>query len=66
MNIYHLTASIRQANGHQVWEIEADSPEEALAKYKQGEGEVIHEEIEIGSLEDVSLADIEDVTGDQE
>jgi hypothetical protein len=66
MNIYHLMASIKQASGHQIWEIEAESPEEALKKYKQGEGNVVHEEIEVGSLDDVRLEDIEDVTGDPE
>lgn len=59
---YHITAGVNQANGHQVWEVKANSPKEALQKFREGEGDVVHEEIEVYSLEEVTLADVEEVT----
>lgn len=63
---YHITASVRNASGHQLWEVEADSPEDALAKFNDGEGDIVHEEIEVNSLEDVTLDDVEEAREESE
>lgn len=52
---YHIDVDIKNANGTQCWEVEAESPEEALRKYNDGDGEVVHEEIEVTELEDATL-----------
>lgn len=56
---YQLTRSVQSAQGYQVFEVEADSEEEAFAKFQQGEGDVVHEEIEVTDLGDWSIDDIE-------
>jgi len=55
---YHINTKIKSAKGFQTWEIEADSSDNALELFKNGEGNVVEEEIEITSLE---IPDIDDV-----
>lgn len=58
MKKYWINADIRSVNGTQLWQVEADSPEEALEAFNNGSGDVVHEEIEVQSLEEVTLDDI--------
>lgn len=53
-----IDVEAKDFNGHQTWTMEAETPEEALQKYKNGEGEISGEEIEVTSLEEPSLKDV--------
>lgn len=50
MKKYHIMVQVDKAHGHQCWEVEARSREEALQKYNEGNGEIIHEELEVTAL----------------
>lgn len=52
---YFIDVEVKRACGTQIWEIEADSPEDALAKFQEGGGDIIQEELEVLSLEEVAL-----------
>ena len=58
---FHITASVRNVQGHQLWELEADNKRDALEKFEDGEGNVIHEELEVCALDDVTINDVEEV-----
>lgn len=47
---YQWIAEVTNANGSQVWEVEANSPEEARDKIKSGEGDIIEEEINVNGI----------------
>lgn len=55
---YQILVDVRSVSGTQLWEVAADSPEDALAKYNAGEGDVVGEEIEVTSLEEARLSDV--------
>jgi hypothetical protein len=59
---YEANIGVKDVAGSQQWEIEADSPEDALRRWKAGEGEVVHEELEVQSLDDVYAKDFTEVT----
>lgn len=60
---YQILVDVRSVSGTQLWEVEADSPEDALAKYNDGDGDVVHEEIEVTSLEDAILSNVSEAGG---
>jgi hypothetical protein len=47
MKKYQVTIPVTLAKGHQFWEVEADSPEEAKEIVKNGGGEFIADEIDV-------------------
>jgi chromosome segregation ATPase len=57
---YLLTCGIKEASGHQCWTVDADSPEDALAKFKAGEGDFYAEEVEVTSLDEPDIAILPD------
>lgn len=56
---YLLPVPVESVNGTQYWEVEAGSAEEAIREFKNGKGEPVHDEIEVTSLGEVSLDDVE-------
>lgn len=50
MKKYQIVVPVEQAHGHQIWEVEAESREDALKKYKEGQGEIVADEVEVTSL----------------
>jgi len=57
---YRLTCPIEDANGIQVYEVEAATPEGALAVWKKGETECVCEEIEVTRLGEPEIEEIDD------
>jgi hypothetical protein len=58
---FSLLVGVTRATGHQVYELEASSKEDAVARFNQGEGHCIHEELEVESLEEVDIDEVEEV-----
>ena len=56
---YSITVDVVSAQGYQVFEVEAESKEKAYAKFCAGEGDIVHEEIEITELGEFRFKDIE-------
>lgn len=50
-----VTTSVTAAAGHQYWEVEADSIEEAKIKFDEDGGEFINEEVEVTDIEFESI-----------
>jgi len=44
---YYIDVDVIKASGSQTWEVEADSPEQALVELKKGEGDIIDTDIEV-------------------
>lgn len=44
---YTIQTKVLAVSGHQFWTVVADSEEEALQKYKEGDYEFEHEDIEV-------------------
>lgn len=44
---YIVTANVQLASGIQVWEVMAESPEDARRRWEDGEAVLLHEEIEV-------------------
>lgn len=55
MSKYEIHCSIKRATGTQVWEVEANSEQDALARHNRGESELISEEIEVHELGETSV-----------
>lgn len=49
-SVYLVTVPAREVSGEQVFEVSADSPEEAIKLVEAGEGEVVEENLEVQSL----------------
>ena len=60
MKRYIVTVQVATAEGYQVYVVDADSPEAAIEAYHAGEGELTDEEINITSLEDPGIEDVEE------
>lgn len=58
---YELTVPVESVNGTQLWRVKAESPKDAIARFKKGEGDCIGEEIEVTSLGEVSVSDVQEV-----
>lgn len=58
---YNITVGVHNVQGYQVWELEAGSPEEALELYNSGAGDVVHEELEVCSLDEAHIDNVEEV-----
>jgi len=59
MKKYIITTTVTSARGNQVWEVKAKSKEDALKRFKSGEGDIVAEELEVQDFT-VSLDDIEE------
>ncbi len=46
---YRVDVDVESASGFQTWEVEADSPEQALVKLKKGDGDIVENQIEVTS-----------------
>lgn len=49
---YEIIVPITRATGHRVYEVEASSPEEALALYHQGDVDFVDEVIDVEDVGD--------------
>lgn len=58
MSIYYITSEIKSVSGWQQWRVEAESKEEALELFQQGNAYFIDEDIEVLDIEDKKV-DIE-------
>lgn len=47
MKKYHVEIDCTNFYGTQIWEIEADSKEEALKKYNAGKGDIVETNVEV-------------------
>lgn len=50
MSKYIVTVDVLAATGTQTWEVEADSPQDAIDKHNKGIGEFLFEDIEVSEL----------------
>jgi hypothetical protein len=50
MSKYIVTVDVIHATGTQSWEVEADSPQDAIDKYNKGGGDFLFEDIEVTDL----------------
>lgn len=50
MKLYTLTYEVLQATGSQTYCVRAESEEEAIQKYKNGEANCVYEDIEVGEV----------------
>jgi hypothetical protein len=55
---YLLPVPVESVNGTQYWAVEATSPARAIAAFRQGQGSIVHEEIEVTALGEVNVADV--------
>jgi len=60
MHKYMIPVCVTKAEGQQTFSVEADSPEEAIEAFKNGEGELVEEEIEVTDLDTESIS-VEDL-----
>jgi hypothetical protein len=51
MKTYHFDVPVACAEGTQTFAVEAESPEEAMRKLRNGGGEIIAQEIEVQDLD---------------
>lgn len=49
---YQIQREVLSVNGNQFWEVEAQSAEDAVAKFKRGLGKFLCEEIEVTKIGD--------------
>lgn len=47
---YEVPTRVENAEGTQTWLVEADSPEDAIARVKRGEGVFLRDEIEVTEI----------------
>ena len=47
---FRINRDVEQASGVQVFEVEADSTNEAYQKFKVGEGDIVDHEVEVTHL----------------
>ena len=59
MAIYQILVPVKKATGHQTFLVEAESENEALAKYEAGQASFEGEEIEVGSLGEPEVSILE-------
>lgn len=57
---YEITVDVERAEGWQLWRVEAASKEDALAKFKNGEGDCICENLEVTELCEPTLASVDE------
>ena len=62
MKIFDITLGGNSHHSTVVWQIKANSKEEALEKYKNGEGDIIFEEVEVMGFDEISKDDITEKT----
>lgn len=55
---YLLPVPVESVNGTQYWAVEAASPARAIAAFRQGQGSIVHEEIEVTALGEVNVEDV--------
>lgn len=55
---YVIPLEVKSCNGNQEFIVEADSIEEAIEKFKNGEGEFLSEEIEVMDFEEIDVSAI--------
>ena len=55
---YLLPVPVESVSGTQYWAVEATSPAKAIAAFRTGQGEILHEDIEVTSLGEVNVADV--------
>jgi len=60
MPLYRLRVPVERASGEQIHEIEADSPEEALALWETGEHECVSEELEVDKIGEPEIEEIKE------
>ena len=58
---FSVVVSVDSVRGTQTFSVEADSPADALGLIKAGEGEITAEELEVQSLWEFHLEDVEEV-----
>lgn len=61
MKKYQIQTVVEAASGTQLWSVVAESEAEALAKFKQGLGEFVEEEVEVTQLGEPHVIGVEDV-----
>jgi hypothetical protein len=55
MTTYYITSEVKSVAGWQQWRVEAESEEEALRLFRQGDVEFVDEEIEVQDIEDENV-----------
>jgi hypothetical protein len=55
---YLLPVPVESVSGTQYWAVEATSPARAIAAFRQGQGSIVHEEIEVTALGEVDVQDV--------
>lgn len=59
MATYRIIQEVKRASGWQSWTVEAQNAEEALSKHRAGESEFEDSEVEVTSLEEPEIREIE-------
>ena len=65
MKKYMITVNVESASGTQDWVVEAESAEDALERYNNGEGDIEYSEIEVTQLGDVSIEQVVEMKDDK-
>ena len=48
---YHVTVQVKEVEGNQIWEIDAETSDLARQGVKDGRGDIVEEEIEVTGLD---------------
>lgn len=57
---YNINIEVTTANGYQVVQVEANSKEDALKKFNDGGGDIIEHEVEVESICEVTIDNVEE------
>ncbi len=60
MSKYEINVDVSDVRGWQIFHVEANSEEEAIEKFENGEGEFVEQELEIMAIDDPRATLIED------
>lgn len=63
MKKFRIICAVERASGNQTWLVDADSREDALKRYKAGEGVFEAEEVEVTDLGEPDVYEATDIEG---
>ncbi len=55
MKTFMITAEVRRVMGYQVFQVEAKNEKEAREKFESGECDFVEEELEVVSLDNITI-----------
>ena len=58
---YDITLGITSAEGSQTFRVEADNEEGAIIEFNKNGGEIVSNDVEVQSLEEATIHDVEEV-----